>query len=174
MWRQEGIVRVQPLARLTGSLGYRSPRLCHDPLTVRYQTLVDQRRRWYKTGDSNSSPRRPKMAHPNLTPSESFRSFSQPQPREAHTVDDVSTELEEDVKVYKARCGVIGFSVRENDFWSTLILLNLGGRIKKGLTAPLQLPTGNTLVGAIFKLGARLCLLLMPDDAPPQTCTCSM
>jgi hypothetical protein len=109
------------------------------------------------------------MAHPNLTLSESFRSFSQPQPREAHTVDDVSTEL---VKVYKARCGVIGFSVRENDFWSTLIPLNLGGRIKKGLTAPLQLP--NTLVGAIFKLGARLCLLLMPDDAPPQTCTCSM
>jgi hypothetical protein len=86
------------------------------------------------------------MAHsyPNLTPSESFKSSPQPQSREAHTVDYLSTQLVEDFKVYKARCSVIGVSARENDFWSTLNPLNLGGCIKKDLSATLQSPNTST------------------------------
>jgi hypothetical protein len=131
------------------------------------------------------------MAHPypSLTPSVSFKSSPQPQPRKAHAVDDLSTQLEEDVKVYKARRGAVEVSARENDFWSTFNPLNLGGRIKKGLSAALQPSNTSTasragspegvrtpvlddqqafsLVGA--SLGARLCLSQMPDDAPLQT-----
>jgi hypothetical protein len=129
--------------------------------------------------------------YPNLTLS--LNSSTQPRRGITHTVDDLSTQLEEDPNVYEAQLGAA--SARGNNLWSTLNPLNLrpGERFKTGPNgrAALQPPNSSestvsrprsserartpelddqqafSLIGA--SVGARLCLSQMPPDTHPQT-----
>jgi hypothetical protein len=119
-----------------------------------------------------------KMAHPyqNMTPSESFKSSPKPQPRRrsSHRGRSSSKKTSKSTRHGVAQSeSRVERTTSSQHLSAALQLANTStaspGSSERVRTHVLDDQQTFSLVGAA--LGARLCMLPMPDDAPPQTCS---